>query len=381
MIDSLDAARKSLNALAASSSPQGDILSVAVTTSRLDDWRQTVPAYINSEFTRLTKKRALKGESKRRLQAGLDYVMDLVKYDIASTTQGLMAFSDGGSAVSEGIELPLRLTNSLTIEPWPYVRPLANALYLLEPFVLAEISRDDSSLYVVDEWGVTSENDLTGPWLRSSDRDTGEVSIKKYYAAARHDGLVEQHHKEVASSLAKLFDLSGARRVVVCAQHDIAAAFRRVLPAALAGSVIAEISLDTTASVGQRVAVARRAVEQARHDRAVSLLERLKEGLGPGGHGAAGFDDVAGAIRLGQVDTLLVDRDHRAQGWRCKSCLWVGLSAAEGCPVCGGEIVSVEDALGELVRLTILQHGQVEVGEDVAGLEELGGVAGLLRYA
>jgi stalled ribosome rescue protein Dom34 len=33
------------------------------------------------------------------------------------------------------------------------------------------------------------------------------------------------------------------------------------------------------------------------------------------------------------------------------------------------------------VRLTILQSGQVEVGEGIPVLEELGGVAGLLRYA
>ncbi len=39
------------------------------------------------------------------------------------------------------------------------------------------------------------------------------------------------------------------------------------------------------------------------------------------------------------------------------------------------------DAVGELVRLTILAHGQVEVGEHLEGLAELGGVAGLLRYA
>jgi hypothetical protein len=44
-------------------------------------------------------------------------------------------------------------------------------------------------------------------------------------------------------------------------------------------------------------------------------------------------------------------------------------------------MVPVTDAVGEIVRLAILQNGQVEVGEDIAVLAELGGVAGVLRYS
>ena len=41
----------------------------------------------------------------------------------------------------------------------------------------------------------------------------------------------------------------------------------------------------------------------------------------------------------------------------------------------------VDDAVGEIVRLAILQNVELEVGEGIPVLEELGGVAGLLRYA
>jgi hypothetical protein len=59
----------------------------------------------------------------------------------------------------------------------------------------------------------------------------------------------------------------------------------------------------------------------------------------------------------------------------------VGLTEAKRCPVCGGATVPVFDAVGELVRLAILQNGQIEVGEKIPVLDELGGVAGVLRYA
>jgi hypothetical protein len=381
VIDSLAVAREKMSTLAATRSPEGDILSIAVSTSRLDDWAHSVPVYLHSEFSRVVKERGLAGDRKRRLQSGLDYALDLLKYDLTPRTQGVAVFSDGGPGVTERIELPLRLTNCLTVEPWPYVRPLAHALSLLEPFVLAEVSRDESSLYVVDEWGVVSEDDLAGPWLRTSDRETGEVSIKKYYAAARRDSLVEQHYKEVGVSLAKLLELSGARRVALCAQHDIAAAFRRSLQNSTAGAVVVEMALDAASTVGQRVASARKAVGQSREQQMGDLAARITEGMGPGGHGVAGFEGILEALGSGRLHTLLVDRGYRVPGWYCAASSWVTLSKVDRCPLCGAEVTPLMDAVGELVRLTILENGQVEVGENVKGLERLGGVAGLLRYA
>jgi hypothetical protein len=62
-------------------------------------------------------------------------------------------------------------------------------------------------------------------------------------------------------------------------------------------------------------------------------------------------------------------------------CGWVGLAAAERCPACGGATIPLGDAVGEIVRLAISQNGQVEVGENIPVLQELGGIAGVLRYA
>ena len=381
MIDDLATAREKTKTLAATRSVRGDILSVIVSTSRLDDWRQSVPVYVHSEFNRIVHELELGEEEKRRLQSGLGHVLDLLKYDVTPRTQGLALFTDGSPGLDRRIELPLRLANCVTVEPWPYVRPVAHALSLLEPFVLAEVSRDESSLYLVNEWGVAREDDLAGPWLRTSDRETGEVSIKKYYAAARRETLVDHHYKEVGTALSKLLDASGARRTVLCAQHDIGTALRRIIPSTAADSVVATMPLDAASTVAQRVASARKAVEQARQDQIVALVVRVEEGMGPGGHGVGGFERVRDSLDEGRLHTLLVERAYRPPGWLCRDCSWVSLEPVQPCPRCGGDMTRTVDAVGELVRLAILQHAQLEVGEQVEELEELGSVAGLLRYA
>ncbi len=305
----------------------------------------------------------------------------MLQYDLTPRTQGLALFADGSGRIYQRIELPFRLINRVVLEPSPYIRPVVHALSLLEPFIVARVSRDDSSLYLVDEWGgVAKEDDLNGPWLRTSDRLTGEVAIKDYFAAARQDALVEIHYKEVATTLAKWLEESSIRRVVLVAQHDIASNFRKVLPQAVAPKVDAEIPYDPAVSINQMLVSARNAANEARKKELAQFLNRIKEGLGSNGRGAAGFDEVRGALDLAQIQTMVVDRNYRPPGWRCPGCDWANLAYTDQCPLCGGKPVPIADAVGELVRLAILQSSQVEVVEDLPGLDEMGGIAALLRF-
>jgi hypothetical protein len=381
MIDSLAGATGKLRDLAAARSPRGEFLTVTLSTSPLDDWRQFAPTFLNSEFGRITKERSLSKEQKHALESEIDQVAAVLQYDLTERTQGLALFADGDGGIYERIELPFRLINRVVLEPSPYVRPVVHALSLLEPFIVARVSRDDSSLYLVDEWGVAKEDGLTGPWLRTSDPDTGELSIKEYFAAARHDTLVDLHYKEVATTLAKWLEGSPVHHVVLCAQHEIASNFRRFLAPAVAPKVDAEIPFDAAVSVNQMLVSARAATDGARRHELARLLGRIKEGLGSNGHGAAGFQEVRDALERGQIQTMVVHRNYRPPGWRCPNCDWTGLTRVDQCPICGGKPVPIGDAVGELVRMAILQSSLVEVADDVPVLDEMGGVAALLRFA
>jgi peptide chain release factor subunit 1 len=126
---------------------------------------------------------------------------------------------------------------------------------------------------------------------------------------------------------------------------------------------------------------ARAAANEARQRELTILTARIREGLGSGGRGAAGFDEVFGGLTRGQIQTMVVDRNYRPPGWSCPDCDWVGLDRVHQCPTCGGGPVPVADAVGELVRMAILQSSEVKVAENIPVLDEMGGVAAQLRFA
>jgi len=366
--------------LAAAQSAQGIFLSASLSTSRLDDWRQTAPTFLNSEFNRITRLRPYTKEELRTLRDDLQKVLEVLQYEVNPPAQGLVVYADGGSGFFQSVELPLRLSNRLLIEPSPYIRPLVHALCVLAPFVVVRVSRDDSTIYLVDQWRLSREEDLTGPYLKSGDRATGDVPVKEYYAAARQESLVDQHFKEVAGALEKLLTETGVRHLVLCGQHDIVSNYRKFLGPLGSGCAWGEIAWDAVASVNQLLAAARGEIQAVRAREMEALVARISEGLGPQGRGVSGFEDTMEALRRGQVQTLVVDRNARPSGWRCLQCDFVSITDVVVCPVCDGQMVPLDDVLGEAVRVAILQNTFVEVAEEVPTLEGMGRIAGILRF-
>ncbi|GAB4245936.1 MAG: hypothetical protein Kow00129_06060 [Thermoleophilia bacterium] len=374
--------REKMKSLAeARSSDHGHFMSVFLSTSSKENWREVTTTFLNSAFTELMKNRSFSKEEKRHLEGDLARVREVLNYDITPETQGLAIFADGSDSVFERVELPVVLEDRLAVGPSPYLRPLLAALSALEPFVLVQVSKDDSHIYVVDEGRVIKEDDFEGPYLKSSDPETGEVPIKEYYAAARQETLVDQHHKEVAAALDHLLEQTRLRHVVVTGQHDIVNNFRRFLSQRASSRLLGEFALDATASLNQLVAKAQEVAREGRRRLQADLAHRIKESLGSGGRGVAGFDDTAVALHRGQMEKLLVDAAYYPRGFRCIECDFISLTRSDDCPVCGGPMESVEDAAGEAMRLAVLQGAFVEIAEEVPDLIDMGGIAGLLRYA
>lgn len=356
------------------------MLTASLSTSRLDDWRQTAPTFLNSEFNRILKERNPDKEDKRSVEEDFQRVLEVLNYEVEQQTQGLVVVADGSQGVFERVQLPLRLKNRLIVEPYPYIRPLVHALAVMESFLVVRVSRDESSIYLVDWWQLTREDSFEGPYLRSGDRETGDVPVKEYYAAARQESLVDQHFKDVGQALDRLLDETGVRRVAICGQHDIAAKFRKQLPMRVSAKVVAQIPCDAAASLNQLLVAAREAIRDARIGELSQLAVRVHEGLGPQGLGVAGFDQTMQALALGQVQTLLVERGHRPPGCMCMKEALVRVTEEPSCPACGGPVIPLDDVLGEAVRQAILQGAEVEVVERVNLLHDMGGVAALLRY-
>ena len=97
------------------------------------------------------------------------------------------------------------------------------------------------------------------------------------------------------------------------------------------------------------------------------------------GRAATGPLPVLATLKEGRVNHLLIDRELKLKGFRCRRCEFLGLGIPIDCPRCEGEVFEV-DLVNELVELAAQTGAKTEFADPIEGLTLWGGVAALLRY-
>jgi peptide subunit release factor 1 (eRF1) len=110
------------------------------------------------------------------------------------------------------------------------------------------------------------------------------------------------------------------------------------------------------------------------------LWDRVRDEYMRGGLAVVGAEDVLAAVRAGRVEALLVTRDAKIAGARCRACDLVHVGQVDQCAGCGAKDTFAVDLVEELVEHAQRTSATVEFADPIDGLREIGDVAATLRY-
>jgi peptide subunit release factor 1 (eRF1) len=110
------------------------------------------------------------------------------------------------------------------------------------------------------------------------------------------------------------------------------------------------------------------------------LWERVRAEYLRGGLGVVGLPDVLGAAQEGRVEAVIVSRDYRPDGRRCRQCGALHPTALERCSSCGSTSLFPVDTVNEVVELLEKTGATVDFASPIPTLTASGNIAALLRY-
>ena len=208
----------------------------------------------------------------------------------------------------------------------------------------------------------------TGTWR--GDQGAGETS----------DMTVERNLRTAAEAADRYFKDHDVRRVFLGGTAENISSFRKFLPKRWQSLVVDEFQMDLDEPPSTVRKQLREVLEREEKNRKGALVEKAITEAAKGRHGLLRVDDILGAVREGRVQTLLVDKEFRQEGFRCRGCEYLTVQELETCPFCGSDFEEIRD-LGEMmVRKVLVSGGSVEVLEDEHALRDRGNLAALLRY-
>jgi peptide subunit release factor 1 (eRF1) len=267
-----------------------------------------------------------------------------------------------------------------------YVAPLMLLLEEYEPYGIALVDARKFRFLVTslgrleETLDETNPIDITG-WREvtssPSTANPGGGTLTDSFAN-RVDAHIHHFYKQAGESVRRAAFGEGVGRLILAGPSERVAEFRRALPRELQDRVVAEAHIPTNASEGVIVERLETVRERIEREREASLLTRARE------RGVRGLDATLAALQEeNRVYQLLVLWELEGYiRWCDNDRLAIGDTARAECPYCG-QRTHRRPLLEALIELAAARGARVESlrGENADALrEELGGVAGLIRF-
>ena len=296
--------------------------------------------------------------------------IEKIKEVITSKSRGNIAiFSSHKHDFLRYSSLDIGVENLLVVDSSPYLRPLARIQDEWESFTLLLISSNYAKIFSVSLGKVEREKKLSADIMNKHKK--GGMSQARFNRLRK--GAIRSFFSEVMEALQKMAD----EQIILAGPGTAKTQFREMLPNNLKDKIVevVDISIDDENELLKKSIYLIRNKEERKSLEAVLQLkeEILKDGLA-----VYGVKDTLQAVKNGQVELLLIEKDYRLRGWICENCQMVGEGKELNCPYCGKKTSEV-DVLEEILEFAERTDAEVEF----TGYEELanlGHVGGILRF-
>jgi peptide chain release factor subunit 1 len=372
--------RTRLRQLADVKPERGRVLSVFL---NLDPTEFATPAARSTAVTsvmteaarRVEQADGLEHEERVALKADVDRVRErLMAGDIAHNgARAVAVYACQPVDLLEVIRLNRPVDAAVVLDRTPYIEPLiADAGE--ERWCVLLVNRRNARFFIGDGGGL-EETDRVEDDVHSQ-HDQGGWSQARYQRGVEKEK--DDHLVHVAEVAFRRFKGGRFARLLLSAPDALVNEVEAKLHPYLRERIAGRLHLDVeNSSIDDVRSAAGQAMEDWRRRCERDALDRLAEGVGRGGRGAAGLASVLQALNEQRVDTLLVGEGFRSAGGRdpATGMLYAGDHGPDG-----RELEHRENIVEPAIEKAVEQSAKVIKVRHHDDLGPLGGIGAVLRY-
>ncbi len=311
-------------------------------------------------------KKILKGTELKNFEETIKEITDLLS---KNSDDNKAIFASNKNNYSLYIPLNVELENLLVVDSSPYLRPLARILDEWESYTLLLLNTNSAKIFSISMGKIEDTKKLS--------KDIMNKHKKGGWSQARFNrlrkGAINSFLKEILKTLEKKAD----ERIIIAGPGTAKNKFIDMLPQHLEEKVVdvIDISLEDE---NELIKKSLQLVSDREKEESSKTVEHLKSEILKDGLGVFGPKETLIAVKNGQVEVLIIEKDHKIQGWICENCQYVGEGTKSKCPYCGKNTSEV-DIIEEILEFAERTDAKIEFTDDEL-ISELGYVGGILRY-
>ena len=319
-------------------------------------------------------------EAARSVAADLDRISAWVRNGFdRSRVRGLAFFACSADGFFEVVESPLPVRNAIAVNHTPHVRPLESILQAYERFAVVLVDRQRTRLFRFELGELSEHTEVFDAVPRGAALAGHPTQRSRGAAVQRHtDEVAHRHLRHAADVTFTEVQRRPVDHLILGGPHEVVVEFEGLLHPWIRDRVVDRLAISATAGPDE-VRQAALCVEAAvARGNEAALVERLRGAVGTGA-GVAGLEPTLTALVERRVDVLLVSEGYATEGWRCRSCRYLG-PLGRRCPVCSNSMDLVDDVVEEAVEEALANKCRVQMVRENADLDVLGRIGALLRF-
>lgn len=266
--------------------------------------------------------------------------------------------------------------NAVFVGHRPYIKPLSDIWDNYERFSVVMVDREGARVFVYHLGVPVDTAGMLGAEVRRHKQGGWAAQKLQRY----EDQEARHNFKDAAEWAEGYLAQQKVNRIVLAGTEDNLAEFREQMTRPLQDKIIGQINLDMNTSPAEAWERSFEVAQAAQQQAEAETLEQVITLAHKGGAGVIGLADTVTALQQGRLHHLLVSPALHAPGQQCANCRAVLVEEATACPYCASPLVASSDVVNLVIHRAIDDGLRVSVLEHDARLNEVGGIAAVLRY-
>lgn len=333
-----------------------------------------ISLYVNqNEDEKFIKKRVndcitvLKNEELENFEDTIEKVEDAVKKH--GFSKSVAVFGSEKNNYLKIIDLPIDVNNQLIVDSSPYLRPLIRIIDEWESFTLLLMNTHFAKIFKVELGRIGNSKKIS--------KDIMNKHKKGGWSQARFNrlrkGAIEHFYKEIIDELTD----KEHEHIIIAGPGQAKIHFEKMLPQHLQEKIVNVLDIDID-DQDQLLKKSLRIISEDEKNRSEEATQLLKQEILKEGLGVYGVEETMQAAKNGQIELLIVEKDHRIPGWICENCQLVKPGYQKECPYCKKSTSKV-DMIEEIIEFAQRTDAKIEFTEDKE-ISKLGHIGAILRY-
>jgi peptide chain release factor subunit 1 len=313
-----------------------------------------------------TCKSLLQGEEKRNFTDTMEVIKEFIKKNVSGN---IAIFASHKYNVLKAVPLPAVMENLLIVDSSPYIRPLARIQDEWESFTLVLLSSNYAKIYSLSLGEIDHEENLSKDIMKRHKK--GGCSQARFQRLRK--GAIHAFLTETVEALEKIAD----KQIILAGPGTSKIQFKDMLPKHLKERIVDVIDIgidDEKELLKESVSL----ISEKEEQKSSGAVQQLKEEILKDGLVAYGSEETLSAVKNGQVELLIVEKDYKIKGWICERCQIVREGSMKECLNCGGPVSEV-DVIEEILEFAERTCADVEFTDDEE-IINLGHIGAILRY-